>query len=374
MKTIQLLPILLSVILFSLLSESVQGQQKRKLCVLNVDSKGMTMNSEQMGNLLRIEVERLDTFEVMDRYDVNYLIQKHDLKVDNCFGKICLVETGRTLESQLMLSGTVELFGQTIILTLRMIDVNSGTTIKTNSCEYLNLQNDIQMMIRLSLKRMLGMAYDKDEFAKLTKPFNFENTTNNPNRSKINLSGPRMGAIAFSGESANRMRESKNTGGYDVYPVMFQFGYQFEVQYLNQGNFQALFELIPTITGLDQSLLIPSFTLMNGLRNTVNGWEFAFGPTFNLGRKAHGYYDGNHVWHLLDGATPAPDNVDDIQREDSRGDYTLGTGFVIAVGKTFKSGKLNIPVNAFVIPAKDGFRFGISFGYNAKNHDELQAK
>ena len=35
-------------------------------------------------------------------------------------------------------------------------------------------------------------------------------------------------------------------------------------------------------------------------------------------------------------------------------------------GKTFKSGKLNIPVNVYVIPSKDGIRMGASFGFNAK--------
>ena len=61
------------------------------------------------------------------------------------------------------------------------------------------------------------------------------------------------------------MQAKKNVGGFDAYPAMFQFGYQFEKQYLNEGNFQALFEFIPMISGLEQNTFIPSFTLMNGL-------------------------------------------------------------------------------------------------------------
>lgn len=34
--------------------------------------------------------------------------------------------------------------------------------------------------------------------------------------------------------------------------------------------------------------------------------------------------------------------------------------------KTFKSGKLNIPVNFYVVPNKEGIRVGASFGFNAK--------
>jgi hypothetical protein len=39
----------------------------------------------------------------------------------------------------------------------------------------------------------------------------------------------------------------------------------------------------------------------------------------------------------------------------------------VAFGKTIKSGKLNIPINAWAtIPNSDGFRIGVSFGYNSK--------
>jgi hypothetical protein len=52
---------------------------------------------------------------------------------------------------------------------------------------------------------------------------------------------------------------------------------------------------------------------------------------------------------------------------DSRGDAELTGAIVLACGKTVKSGKLNIPINVWgVIPNNDGFRVGISFGYNSK--------
>jgi len=53
---------------------------------------------------------------------------------------------------------------------------------------------------------------------------------------------------------------------------------------------------------------------------------------------------------------------------DSRGKITYHTGFVFAAGKSFKSGKMNIPVNAFVIPSNNGIRFGLTFGYNARKN------
>ena len=70
---------------------------KAKVVVLNFDSKIPGYDPQAMGNLVRIELEKLDTFDVMDRYDVAYLVDKNELKINNCYGKICLVELGKSL-------------------------------------------------------------------------------------------------------------------------------------------------------------------------------------------------------------------------------------------------------------------------------------
>jgi hypothetical protein len=106
---------------------------------------------------------------------------------------------------------------------------------------------------------------------------------------------------------------------------------------------------------------------MNGFRSNKDGWEFAFGPTIGLNSEAEGYFQ-NDKWHLKgdwkDTLNPPPTFV---TRSDSRGELKLSSGFVFAFGKTFKSGKMNIPVNAYVVPNKEGVRLGVSFGFNAKN-------
>jgi hypothetical protein len=39
---------------------------------------------------------------------------------------------------------------------------------------------------------------------------------------------------------------------------------------------------------------------------------------------------------------------------------------VLAAGYSLKSGKLNIPINVFVVPSKENLRYGFSFGFNVK--------
>jgi hypothetical protein len=365
------LVILLSV--FSCLLKAQDTSLKKSgnrpsVTVLNIDTKGLGIDAVQLGNMVRIELEKLDTFEVMDRYDVSYVIEKNKLNINNCYGKICLVEIGSIINSDKMFTGSVELIGETVVSTFRLIDVKTATIEKTQVNEFLNLPKETQAMVRISIRSLFGLKNEQPLVTYLTKKNNFESSTNNNNRTNVNLSGPRSGFTYFTGEAGRILQAPKTSGGFGSYPVMFQFGYQFEAQYLNEGNYQALFEFLPTVSGFNQNVFIPSVTIMNGFRNNKNGWEIAFGPTFGLITKANGYYDNSNNWHLenewKDSLSINPYHIE--KRLDSRGTYELQAGFIIAAGKTFKSGKLNIPVNVYIIPNKDGIRMGASFGFNAK--------
>lgn len=330
------------------------------------------MDPVVMGNMVRMQLEKLDTFDVMDRYDVSYLVEKNKLMIDNCYGKTCLSEIGSIIDSDKMFSGTVEQFGKSIIITFRFIDVKNKSIVKSNVQEYLNIPDELRTMVTISINQLFGKTNDPQLVAKLTKPFAFDNATNNPDVDRLRLDGPRMGFVTYTGGLYNRIQEGKNNGGFDAFPAMFQFGYQFEKQYLNEGKVQALFEFLPMITGLDQGYFIPSVTLLHGVRSNINGWEFAFGPTFNLVPKAKGFYDASNKWTLEsdwvnDTANynkPVPFPI--TERLDSRGDMKLQSSFIFAFGRTFKSGRLNIPVNMFFIPGREGWRMGASFGFNSK--------
>jgi len=361
MKTAKFKSLVLTfVLMFVILGVNAQ---KTKLAILNIDSQGFDLTSQQMGNIVRLEVEKLDTFDVLDRYDVAYLVEKNDLKIDNCFGKICLVETGKIIQCEKMLSGSVEYYSDMIIISLRLINVADGTIEKTQIHEFLYIKAELQTMIKLTIAEMFDRPVDKNVVTALSKKDGFENAINTPDVASLNQSGPRMGATFFTGDVANVLTSSKSQGGYDAFPVMFQFGYQFEIQYLSEGNFQALFEIIPTLTGLDQGFFIPSVTFMNGLRDNAHGWELAFGPNISVVKTASGYWK-NNVWNM--GSNLPGEDFEIVNRMDSRGTPKLSAGFVIGVGRTFKSGRLNIPLNAYIIPVSSGIRFGISFGYNAR--------
>lgn len=181
-----------------------------------------------------------------------------------------------------------------------------------------------------------------------------------------------MGFAYTTGMNAQILQAKRYNGGFDMSPVTFQFGWQQEFQYISSGNFQALVENIFLISGLESGVVIPSYTPLLGFRFGKNAWEFAFGPVFKETTTASGYYDAAGNWHLVSEGMPANALVE--TRLDSRGTAQLSTGLVIAAGRTFHSGYLNIPVNIYVAPDKNGISYGANFGFNVQKKDKTSRK
>jgi hypothetical protein len=374
MKTKKIIQISFALVSMCIFTNHLMAQRKRPtLTVLNIDTKGVQLDAFQMGNIVRMEMEKLDTFDVSDRYEVISTVEKNNLNIANCYGKQCLVEVGKVLKSDYMFTGSAELYGQTIVVTFRLVNVATESVERTTVMEFLNLPLEIQSMASITIKKMFGRKVDQELLTRLTKKFDYESTINNPNKNRLNLQGPRFGYAVVFGQMAERLQDPKKEGGYDAFPAMFQFGYQFEKQYLNEGNFQALFEFIPMITGIEQEMFSPSITILNGFRNNKSGWEIAVGPSIGIGSygervKLNGrWYTKNEVETELNLTAAEKENLTYKEVMDSKGIGDFSAALVFAIGKSFKSGKMNIPINFwFTIPTDDGFRIGISAGYNTK--------
>ena len=175
-------------------------------------------------------------------------------------------------------------------------------------------------------------------------------------------------------------------------------GYQIEGQYVGTENFSALIEGVFNVSGLEQGQFIPTATIMNGFRFGKAGWEFGFGPGFGLKKVSNGFFDtegtfgdkdtyfNSDDWYsyaakeYLDPTQhPSFFNTDGTMKSlteinskynfsskhaDTRGDLAISTMFVMAIGRTFRAGSLNIPVNVFYSSRKGGGMVGLSVGFN----------
>ena len=340
--------------------------------IFNIDVQGTSvLEPKQLGNVLRMHFEKLDSFEVIDRYEMNILYESMgSTRLATCYSKSCLAEIGEKLKVDYVISGSLDAVGEAWIITLRRLKVESGEIDKVVVREYLVNPAQISNILYMAMNEILSRPSNDILFKSLTRKDALDNAINNPYHPRLRADGPRLGVSFVTGDAASVLARPEAQGGFNAYPWTFHFGYQFEKQYLNSGNFQALFEFIPLVSGMEQGRLAFSFSLLNGIRGNRHGWEFAFGPSVGFTQIAKVAQDPEGNWltqKLWEEKYPNTQPAGGYTRQlDSRGKVELDPYFILAAGKTFRSGTMNIPVNVFLIPKRSDFRFGISMGYNAR--------
>ncbi len=366
--------------ILAILFASIAIGQKPSIAVGPIKTYGIFLTPELTSKLARLELIKINKYSVLDEFDINELNDTTDYS--KCFGRECLIEYGQKLKVDYMLSGSVEKLGPKIVINLKLIDVNSESVVKNKSIEFADMENEIQRMLGIVIQEMHDIEVDPEIKKRLI--YNNELIISN-NIGRVNNSGPRIGMAVAGGTLHEFMTRPEAQGGLDILPIVTNIGYQFEAQYVGTENFSALFEFIPMFIGLEQGQFIPTVLILNGFRFGKSGWEFAFGPSLGLNKTSYGFFDTEGIYGLedrywtqsefLNTLSPTPGvfySNDDLKSaqyslqtvSDKRGDVEFTTRWIMAFGRSFKSGALNIPVNIFYSSQKNGGMIGFSVGFN----------
>lgn len=137
-------------------------------------------------------------------------------------------------------------------------------------------------------------------------------------------SGPRMGLMMAPGDGSI----SRRLKGHGLGSVVSQFGWQFERRIVPFGGGpQLVTEAIPLFGGVEYGKLVPSVTLVMGMRSP-SGFEVGMGPSFSV-VSATG----------------------------------INSGLVIAAGKSIDYGAVCIPLNLAVSINPKGTMVTVVAGY-----------
>ena len=377
-KTIQ-------VLFLSCFSFLTINAQLQSAAVVSVYTQGAKISPDMAESILRIVTTKSEQFNVLDKLDLQEIINDNKIDVSNCFGKKCLLSVGKAAKVDKVVTGSIESLGKKIVVTIKILNVESGEYDKVAFEEFINLDSEIQTMVTIVVNKVLGIENSQELLNSLVY-------FNQPPEAPITYlknNGPRMGLSYVIGNSAKILAANETLGGWGLNSsenpnrpiILSQIGYQFEGSSLSAGNFQALIEGLIFLNGIEKEMFSPSFALLNGFRSSKNGWEFGFGPTFRLTSVAEGYYIGDTLggtgdynvtedWRLRSEWSGPGSNPNTIRtRTDKRGDIRFKTGWVWAIGRTFHSGYLNIPVNLFYSSGREGGYIGLSMGFNIAKKD-----
>ena len=365
----------LTLVACAMLSTSNLIAQKN-LLVGGIHQSNMNTENGVLRSLISQSLSKNNDYVLLDRFDVTERIPGDSL--NKCMGVGCLTDLGTLFNADFAMSASFEKLDDRIMITFKLVDVDSGKVVKTESRQFESQEDEIAKIVDLMVNYFL--AQEVDVIAERNLIFK-EMPANSMNLQKLDNSGPRMGFGVVTGENGEYLTRSAIEGGLNGGNVVYNLGYQFESQYVGGDKFSGLFEFIFNFAGLERSKVFPSMAILHGLRFGKGAWEFAFGPSLTIRRMAHGInYQGKfrtedefyELTYEPYSDQPYPyepsgdsySNYKEFKRPDTRGHLEFGTNFIVGFGKTFRAGSLNIPLNFYTSINKYGTTYGLSLGVN----------
>lgn len=328
-----------------------------------IEVRGMTSNEDILRSVIYKSIVNSKKYVVNDRYDVAEKIGADKLK--SCMGKECLVSAGRELGADYALSASYEGLGDRILIAMKLVDVKTGEIVQNEIEQFESQPKELNRMTDIMIYRILGIDIDPV----VAKPLIFkDNPTASVGLGKMNNSGPRMGVAIVTDQNADFFTRSEREGGVGGIPVLFNIGYQLEKQYVGGEKFSALFEFIGNVAGIEHGTPVPSLAILHGFRFGSGAWELAMGPSLSFKQLLSGTtdYDGQFRTYadLVSAGVAGAEQFRYSDRPDTRGATYFSPNFVVGVGKTFRPGALNVPLNAYASFNKFGTTYGLSLGIN----------
>ncbi len=124
---------------------SAQNSRNYTLAVLDLEPNGVSqVEARGLSDKLRSHISQLikDRSVVKDRYELvecpqmDRIFGQFELQNTGCVSDSCAVEFGKMLQADRIVIGTVSLIGQTYSVIARIVDVESGKTIRSADRQY----------------------------------------------------------------------------------------------------------------------------------------------------------------------------------------------------------------------------------------------
>ncbi len=152
---------IISISLFLVLAISMPLHAKKmRIAIMNFKAKGVSRAlSENVSELIRGEMINTGRFTVIERAQMNNILKEQGFQRTGCTDVSCAVEIGKLLSAKKILIGTVMKMGGMIIITARIVDVQSGSgefSEKQNAKSEKDLYNAVTIFTQKLTDRIEG--------------------------------------------------------------------------------------------------------------------------------------------------------------------------------------------------------------------------
>lgn len=121
------------------------AQEKQTLAILDFDGLGISQQEAQLlTNRLRTILVQMEVYNVIERGQMEQILQEQNFQLTGCTSQECAVEVGQVLGAQWMMTGSIGKIGQTFTVDLRIINVETSAIDRTASYD---IRGEIDQML-----------------------------------------------------------------------------------------------------------------------------------------------------------------------------------------------------------------------------------
>jgi len=208
-----------------------QADEKPLISVLDFKTSGISRAEvEVFVDFLSSHIIDTGKFRVIDRMQREALLREMEFSYDDCTDEGCQLEVGRLLAANQIVVGSVGRVGERYLLTIKLIDVQTGEAIKTGSEKYTDLNKLIDDSKRLAQE--FATAAIPGEEAVAEEPAPAPKVSTRPIREKKPAAaegeGRRGSAVEAIAGVMKYIPPPEDTGEEKIYGIGGGIGYVFQ--------------------------------------------------------------------------------------------------------------------------------------------------
>jgi TolB-like protein len=137
-----------------------QEEQKSTIAILKLDARsGISLKeAETLSDRLRTELVNTGAFIVLERGQMDEILQEQGFNQSGCISSECAVEAGRLLGVQKMVAGSVGKVGEIYSVEARVFDVETGEILQAHQFDYEGEVSGLLIIMKDVARKIAGIA------------------------------------------------------------------------------------------------------------------------------------------------------------------------------------------------------------------------
>ncbi|MFH0976492.1 MAG: CsgG/HfaB family protein [Spirochaetota bacterium] len=133
------------------------------LAVLELNPNGVSnIISYAVTDIVRSEFVNIGNFTVVERTRIKAILEEHGLQMTGCTDQSCAVEIGKMLNAEKLIVGEVNSVEQTIVITIRYIDIKSSVSMFSSTGKAAN-NDEVIKTAELTAKDLIRKIVEGDK-------------------------------------------------------------------------------------------------------------------------------------------------------------------------------------------------------------------